>query len=241
MASSAIEWTDVTWNPTTGCDRTSPGCDHCYALTLAKRLKAMGQPKYQTDGDARTSGPGFGVALHEDLVNAPRGWAKPRFVFVNSMSDLFHDAVPEAFIRRVFDVMADTPRHTYQVLTKRSKRLASLAERLPWPPNVWMGVSVENQHYAFRADHLRTVPAAIRFLSVEPLLGPVTLALDGLHWVIVGGESGHEARPVDPRWVEAIRDQCVEAGVAFFFKQWGGRTPKANGRLLHGRTWEEKP
>ena len=241
MASSAIEWTDVTWNPTTGCDRTSPGCDHCYALTLAKRLKAMGQPKYQTDGDARTSGPGFAVALHEDLVNAPHGWAKPRSVFVNSMSDLFHDAVPESFIRRVFDVMADTPRHTYQVLTKRSKRLASLAERLPWPPNVWMGVSVESQHYAFRADHLRSVPAAIRFLSVEPLLGPVTLALDGLHWVIVGGESGHHARPVDPRWVEAIRDQCVEAGVAFFFKQWGGRTPKANGRSLNGRTWDDKP
>jgi protein gp37 len=241
VASSAIEWTDVTWNPTTGCDRTSPGCDHCYALTLAKRLKAMGQPKYQTDGEARTSGPGFGVALHEDLVNAPHGWSKPRSVFVNSMSDLFHDAVPEDFIRRVFGVMADTPRHTYQVLTKRSKRLASLAERLPWPPNVWMGVSVENQHYAFRADHLRQVPAAIRFLSVEPLLGPVTLALDGLHWVTVGGESGYHARPVDPRWVEAIRDQCVEAGVAFFFKQWGGRTPKANGRLLHGRTWDEKP
>jgi protein gp37 len=241
VASSAIEWTDVTWNPTTGCDRTSPGCDHCYALTLAKRLKAMGQPKYQTDGDARTSGPGFGVALHEDLVNAPYGWAKPRSVFVNSMSDLFHDAVPDAFIRRVFSVMADTPRHTYQVLTKRSRRLASLAERLPWPPNVWMGVSVENQNYAFRADHLREVPAAIRFLSVEPLLGPVTLALDGLHWVIVGGESGHRARPVDPRWVEAIRDQCVEAGVAFFFKQWGGRTPKANGRSLDGRTWDEKP
>jgi len=171
----------------------------------------MGQPKYQTDGDARTSGPGFGVAL------------------------------PESFIRRVFDVMPDTPRHTYQVLTKRSKRLASLAERLPWPPNVWMGVSVESQHYAFRADHLRSVPAAIRFLSVEPLLGPVTLALDGVHWVIVGGESGHHARPVDPRWVEAIRHQCVEAGVAFFFKQWGGRTPKANGRSLNGRTWDDKP
>jgi protein gp37 len=157
------------------------------------------------------------------------------------MSDLFHDEVPEAFIRRVFDVMADTPRHTYQVLTKRSKRLASLSERLPWPPNVWMGVSVESQPYAFRADHLRSVPAAIRFLSVEPLLGPVTLALDGLHWVIVGGESGHHARPLDPRWVEAIRDQCVEAGVAFFFKQWGGRTPKANGRSLNGRTWDDKP
>jgi len=241
MASSAIEWTDVTWNPITGCDRTSPGCDNCYALTLAKRLKAMGQPKYQHDGDARTSGPGFGVTLHEDLVEAPHRWLGHRTVFVNSMSDLFHDAVPEDFIRRVFGVMADTPRHTYQVLTKRSKRLARLAQRLPWPPNVWMGVSVENQNYVFRADHLREVPAAIRFLSVEPLLGPLTLALDGLHWVIVGGESGHRARPLDPRWVESIRNACTAAGVAFFFKQWGGRTPKANGRTLDGRTWDEMP
>ena len=241
MAASTIEWTEITWNPTTGCDRTSPGCDNCYALTLAKRLKAMGQPKYQNDGDPRRSWPGFGVTMHDNVVDAPRRWTGPRTVFVNSMSDLFHEDVPESFIRRVFDVMAGTPRHTYQVLTKRSKRLARLACRLPWPPNVWMGVSVENQTYAFRADHLREVPAAIRFLSVEPLLGPVTLALDELHWVIVGGESGHRARPIDPRWVEAIRDQCTRAGVAFFFKQWGGRTPKANGRSLEGRTWDEMP
>ncbi len=241
MAASRIEWTDVTWNPTTGCDRISPGCDHCYALTLAKRLKAMGQPKYQNDGDPRRSGPGFGLTLHESLVDAPRRWPGRRSVFVNSMSDLFHDAVPEPFIRRVFDVMAETPRHTYQVLTKRSRRLAQLARCLPWPANVWMGVSVENQDYAFRADHLRQVPAAVRFLSVEPLLGPVTLTLNGLHWVIVGGESGHEARPIDGAWITAIRDQCVEAGVAFFFKQWGGRTPKANGRALEGRTWDEMP
>jgi protein gp37 len=241
MAASAIEWTEVTWNPTTGCDRTSPGCDNCYALVLAKRLKAMGQPKYQTDSNPRTSGPGFGVALHEDLIEAPHRWAGSRTVFVNSMSDLFHHDVPEAFIRRVFRVMVDTPRHTYQILTKRSKRMARLAHRLPWPPNVWMGVSVENQNYAFRADHLREVPAAIRFLSVEPLLGPVTLDLDGIHWVIVGGESGHRARPVDPRWVEAIQHQCVEAGVPFFFKQWGGHTPKANGRSLRGRIWDEMP
>ena len=170
MASSAIEWTDVTWNPITGCDRTSPGCDNCYALTLAKRLKAMGQPKYQNDGDARTSGPGFGVTLHEDLVEAPRRWLGHRTVFVNSMSDLFHDAVPEDFIRRVFGVMADTPRHTFQVLTKRSKRLARLAQRLPWPPNVWMGVSVEDQAAARRLRHLRRTPARVKFLSVEPLL-----------------------------------------------------------------------
>jgi len=230
VAASRIEWTDVTWNPTTGCDRISPGCDHCYALTLAKRLKAMGQPKYQNDGDPRRSGPGFGLTLHESLVDAPRRWPGRRSVFVNSMSDLFHDAVPEPFIRRVFDVMAETPRHTYQVLTKRSRRLAQLARCLPWPANVWMGVSVENQDYAFRADHLRQVPAAVRFLSVEPLLGPVTLTLDGL-----------EARPIDGAWITAIRDQCVEAGVAFFFKQWGGRTPKANGRALEGRTWDEMP
>ena len=241
MASSAIEWTDATWNPITGCDRTSPGCDNCYALMLAKRLKAMGQPKYQNDGDARTSGPVFGVTLHEDLVEAPHRWPGHRTVFVNSMSDLFHDAIPEDFIRRVFGVMADTPRHTYQVLTKRSKRLARLAQRLPWPPNVWMGVSVENQNYVFRADHLREVPAAIRFLSVEPLLGPLTLALDGLHWVIVGGESGHRARPLDPRWVESIRNACTAAGVAFFFKQWGGFNKKKAGRELQGRTWDELP
>jgi len=241
MATTAIEWTDDTWNPTTGCDRISPGCDNCYALTLAKRLKAMGQPKYQNDGDPVRSGPGFKVTLHEDVVEAPRRWRGRRSIFVNSMSDLFHDEVPEGFIRRVFEVMADTSHHTYQVLTKRSRRLAQLAPRLPWPPNVWMGVSVENQHYAFRADHLRSVPAAVRFLSVEPLLGPVTLVLDGIHWVIAGGESGHRARPVDPAWVEAIRDQCTGAGVAFFFKQWGGRTPKANGRALGGRTWDERP
>jgi protein gp37 len=162
-------------------------------------------------------------------------------VFVNSMSDLFHDDISESFIRRVFDVMVATPQHTYQVLTKRSRRLTRLAGSLPWPPNVWMGVSVENQSYVFRAEHLRQVPAAVRFLSVEPLLGPVALALDGLHWVIVGGESGHRARVVDARWVEAIRDQCVEAGVPFFFKQWGGRTPKANGRMLGGRLWNEMP
>ncbi|SRR5712691_530735 len=241
MAASAIEWTEVTWNPTTGCDRTSPGCDNCYALALAKRLKAMGQPKYQNDGNPRTSGPGFRVTLHEDLIEIPHQWTGHRTVFVNSMSDLFHDAVPGWFIRRVFDVMADTPRHTYQVLTKRSKRLKRLGPYLPWPPNVWMGVSVENQNYAFRADHLREIPATIRFLSVEPLLGPLTLELGGLHWVIVGGESGHRARPVDPRWVEAIKQQCTTARVPFFFKQWGGRTPKANGRSLGGRTWDEMP
>lgn len=241
MADSAIEWTEVTWNPTTGCDRTSPGCDNCYALVLAKRLKAMGQPKYQRDGDPRTSGPGFGVATHDEVLDAPRAWRAGRTIFVNSMSDLFHDEVSDEFIRRVFDVMVDTPRHTYQVLTKRSKRLARLARHLPWPPNVWMGVSVESQNYVFRVEHLREVPAAVRFLSIEPLLGPVTLSLDGVQWVIVGGESGPAARPVEQAWVEGIQAQCRQANVAFFFKQWGGRTPKANGRSLGGRTWDEMP
>lgn len=241
MAASAIEWTEATWNPTTGCDRTSPGCDHCYALTLAKRLKAMGQAKYQNDGDSRTSGPGFALTLHEDALQIPKGWAAPKKVFVNSMSDLFHPEVPESFIRRVFDVMVDTPRHEYQVLTKRSKRLAHLADRLPWPENVWMGVSVETQQYAFRTDHLREVPAAVRFVSAEPLIGPVSMDLDGIDWVIVGGESGGGARPIDPDWVRSIRDGCIEAEVAFFFKQWGGHHPKANGRELDGRKWSEYP
>jgi protein gp37 len=232
----------MTWNPTTGCDRTSPGCDNCYALTLAKRLKAMGSAKYQLDGDSRTSGPGFGLTEHEDVVDLPRKWIAPRTVFVNSMSDLFHERVTDDFIRRVFVTMAETPQHTYQVLTKRSKRLRRIAADLPWPSNVWMGVSVENQSYTFRARHLRDVPAAIRFLSVEPLLGPVDLGdLAGIHWVIVGGESGPHARPVDATWVRDVRDACTAAQVPFFFKQWGGRTPKANGRVLDGRVWDEMP
>jgi protein gp37 len=241
MATSAIEWTEVTWNPTTGCDRTSPGCDHCYALTLAKRLKAMGQPKYQRDGDPKTSGPGFGLTIHDAVVDLPRSWTAPRTVFVNSMSDLFHDDVPESFIAKVFGVMAETPQHTYQVLTKRAQRLHRLADNLPWPPNVWMGVSVENQRYAFRIKHLQEVPAAVRFLSIEPMLGPVTADLDGIGWVIVGGESGAGARPINADWVRSVREQCLRDGVPFFFKQWGGRTPKAGGRELDGRVWDEMP
>ncbi len=239
---TAIEWTEATWNPTTGCDRVSPGCDHCYALTLARRLKAMGNPRYQSDGDPRTSGTGFGLSLHDDLLERPKSWRAPRLVFVNSMSDLFHPSVPDDFIRRVFEVMADTPRHTYQVLTKRSRRLAELAPRLPWPENVWMGVSVETSRYRFRVDDLRRVPAVVRFLSLEPLLGPLPdLDLDDIHWVIVGGESGPESRPVDTGWVRTIRDRCVASGVPFFFKQWGGRTAKAGGRELDGRVWDELP
>jgi len=241
VAESAIEWTEVTWNPSTGCDRTSPGCDNCYALTLAKRLQAMGQAKYQNDGDPRTSGPGFALTLHPDVVDAPRRWTGSRTVFVNSMSDLFHERVPLGFIQDVFEVMAETPQHQYQVLTKRSKRLAAIAGELPWPSNVWMGVSVENQRYAFRLDHLREAPAAIRFVSAEPLLGPLDLDLGNMDWLIVGGESGPKARPIDAEWVRALRDAAAEARVAFFFKQWGGRTPKAGGRDLDGRTWDEMP
>lgn len=241
MADSSIEWTDATWNPTTGCDRTSPGCDSCYALTMAARLKAMRQPKYQRDGDPRTSGPGFGLTLHDDVLDLPRSWVRPKRIFVNSMSDLFHPDVPVAFIRRVFAVMADTPRHQYQVLTKRSKRLVSVSDDIDWPSNVWMGVSIESQAYAFRADHLRAVPAAVRMLSLEPLLGPVDVDLTGIDWVIAGGESGSGARPVDESWVLAIRDACLKSGTPFFFKQWGGRTPKAHGRRLQGELWDQYP
>lgn len=239
---SSIEWTEATWNPTTGCDRITSGCDNCYALTLAKRLKAMGNPKYQTDGDPRTSGPGFGVQLHEEALDVPKRWTTPRVVFVNSMSDLFHARVPDDFVRRVFDVMAETPRHTYQVLTKRPRRLSRLANVLPWPENIWMGVSVEDAEQSWRADRLREVPAAVRFISAEPLLGPLDdLELDGIDWLIAGGESGPNHRPVNPDWIESLRTACGSEGVAFFFKQWGGRTPKAGGRLLGGRTFDEMP
>lgn len=239
---SAIEWTEATWNPTTGCDKTSPGCDNCYALKLSKRLKAMGQAKYQNDGDPRTSGPGFGLTLHPDTLDVPRSWTSRRTIFVNSMSDLFHKDVPEGYIRQVFDVIADTPQHQYQVLTKRSKRLADLGRRLDWPANLWMGVSIETSKYRFRMDHLRGVDAAVRFVSAEPLLGPLgNLDLDGIHWLIAGGESGPRARPMEEAWVLDLRDQCAAAVVPFFFKQWGGRTPKAGGRELRGTTHDEMP
>ena len=239
---STIEWTEATWNPTTGCDRISAGCDNCYALTLAKRLKAMGSAKYQTDGDPRTSGPGFGVSMHPDALNIPRRWREPRVVFVNSMSDLFHARVPLPYVQQVFEVMAETPRHTYQVLTKRASRLAKIAPKLTWPENVWMGVSVEANDQVGRVDALRDVPAAVRFVSAEPLLGPLdSLSMQGIDWLIVGGESGAGARSVDPDWVRDLRDRSVEHETAFFFKQWGGRTPKAKGRTLDGRTWDEMP
>lgn len=241
-AKSQIEWTEATWNPVTGCDRVAAGCDNCYALALSKRLKAMGAEKYQNDGSPITSGPGFGVTMHPGALRQPYSWKAPKVVFVNSMSDLFHAKVPVSFVKDIFEVIAATPQHTYQVLTKRSHRLARLASQLDWPQNLWMGVSVENQDVVDRIDHLRQVPAAVRFLSCEPLIGPIEgLNLDGIHWVIVGGESGPKYRPVEPEWVESIRDQCLEAGVPFFFKQWGGRTPKQNGRTLAGRTWDSMP
>jgi protein gp37 len=239
---SAIEWTEATWNPTTGCDRVSAGCDNCYALALAARLKAMGSPKYQRDGDPRTSGPGFGVTVHADALSIPLHWRAPRHVFVNSMSDLFHARVPTAFIQDVFAVMAAAPQHTFQVLTKRSRRLARLADTLPWPDNVWMGVSVEDSDALARIDDLRRVPAAVRFLSCEPLLGPLSgIDLEGIAWVIAGGESGRHHRPVDPAWVVQLRDLCAITEVPFFFKQWGGRTPKSGGRALEGRIWDGMP
>ena len=230
---SAIEWTDATWNPVTGCTKISPGCKHCYAERLAARLHAMGNPRYRN---------GFQVTLHPDQIHLPLRWKRPRMIFVNSMSDLFHESVPVEFIRQVFDAMSSAPWHIFQVLTKRAKRVAQLANTISWPSNVWQGVSVENADYTWRIDHLRLVPSAVRFLSVEPLLGPIpNLSLKGIDWVIVGGESGPGNRPPDGNWVRQIRDQCVAASVPFFFKQWGGKTPKSGGRLLDGRLWNQMP
>jgi protein gp37 len=239
---SAIEWTEVTWNPVTGCDRVAAGCDNCYALALAKRLKAMGAAKYQNDGNPHTSGPGFGVTIHPKSLSQPYWWSGSRVVFVNSMSDLFHARVPIGFIRDIFDVIRDTPQHTYQVLTKRAHRLERIASKLDWPKNLWMGVSVESADVTDRIDQLRRTSAHTKFLSCEPLLTALPdLDLANIDWVIAGGESGPRARPMESWWVTDIRDQCTAAGVAFFFKQWGGRTPKANGRELDGRTWDEMP
>ncbi len=230
---SAIEWTDATWNPVTGCTKLSPGCKHCYAERLSARLKAMGNPRYHN---------GFELTLHPDQLTLPLKWKQPRRIFVNSMSDLFHETIPEYFIREVFSVMGRAHWHIFQVLTKRAERLAGLASELEWPRNVWQGVSVENANYVDRVKYLLKAPAAIRFLSIEPLLGPIPrLPLRGIHWVIVGGESGPDARAMRPQWAAGIRNQCVAAGVPFFFKQWGGRTPKSGGRVLGGRTWNEMP
>jgi len=239
---TSISWTQATWNPTTGCDRISAGCDNCYALTLAGRLKAMGSPKYQADGDPTTSGPGFGLTVHPAALTVPYRWRAGRLVFVDSMSDLFHARVPVPFIERVFAVIADTPRHTYQLLTKRPRRLARLATQLPFPPNLWVGTSVENADVLHRITDLQQIPAAVRFLSCEPLLGPLPgLDLTGIDWVIIGGESGPRHRPMDLDWARDIRDQCTSRGIPLHFKQVGGRTPTAGGRLLDGRTWDQMP
>ncbi|MCG3132648.1 MAG: hypothetical protein FLDDKLPJ_03511 [Phycisphaerae bacterium] len=236
-ALSSIEWTEFTWNPVTGCSKVSEGCRHCYAERMAKRLRAMGNGRYEN---------GFEVTLHDDLVDLPRRMRSPRVIFVNSMSDLFHERIPADFIRRVFDTMQACPQHTFQVLTKRSARLAELAPGLPWPANIWMGVSIEDARVLHRVDDLRSVPVAeaggVRFLSCEPLIGPLdNLPLDGISWVIVGGESGPGARTMQRSWVESIRRQCRRAGVAFFFKQWGGVQKHRAGRELNGRTYDGMP
>lgn len=230
---SSIEWTEMTWNPVTGCSKISPGCKNCYAEQMANRLSAMGMVRYRN---------GFSVTLQGDIVDLPLNWIEPRLVFVNSMSDLFHEAIPESFILRVFKTMVLAHWHTFQILTKRSERLADLASRLPWSPNVWMGVSVESSHYTNRIVDLRRVPAAIRFLSIEPLLAPIPrLPLSGIDWVIVGGESGPGSRPMRVEWVRAIRDRCLSQNIPFFFKQWGGVRKKQAGRILDGRKWSEMP
>ncbi len=232
-AKSSIEWTEMTWNPVTGCLKVSQGCKHCYAERMAKRLKAMGSQRYEN---------GFQPTLHYDLIDLPRRWKNPRVIFVNSMSDLFQDDVPEDFIRAVFATMEACPQHTFQILTKRSERLRALGSKLPWPSNVWIGVSVEDGRVIHRISDLAAVPAKVRFLSCEPLIGPLEdLPLHDIHWVIVGGESGPFARAMQAEWVDSIHRQCIRSKVAFFFKQWGGVRKDKTGRELHGRTYDEKP
>ena len=230
---SAIEWTNSTWNPVTGCTKVSPGCKHCYAETFAERWRGIPGHPYEQ---------GFDLRMWPERLELPLAWKKPRTIFVNSMSDLFHEEIPLSFIRKVFRTMEKASWHTFQILTKRSERMAEVASGLNWPPNVWMGVSIETAEYLWRADHLREVPAAVRFLSLEPLLGPLgAIDLSGIHWVIVGGESGRGARPMEIGWVRDIRKQCRQHHVPFFFKQWGGVQKKRNGRILDGRTWDELP
>jgi len=230
---SAIEWTESTWNPVSGCTKISAGCANCYAKRMARRLQAMGQYRYRN---------GFKVTLHPEAMEEPYRWKQPRVIFVNSMSDLFHERIPLDFIRRVFSVMNENLRHTFQILTKRSQRLVELAPFLNWSDNIWMGVTVENSDYLCRINHLRQINAAVRFLSLEPLLGSLeSLDLNGIDWVIVGGESGPNARPMKKEWVVSIKSKCEQARIPFFFKQWGGFNKKRNGRLLEGRTWDESP
>lgn len=233
MAETSIEWTEKTWNPTTGCSKLSAGCKFCYAEVMTRRLKGMGQEKYKN---------GFKLTIHPESLNIPFTWHKPSTVFVNSMSDLFHKDVPLDFIKQVFQVMNDTPQHTYQVLTKRPELVAKYDAELNWTPNIWMGTSVEDGRVVGRIDFLRKTGAHIKFLSLEPLLGPLPdLNLKKIDWAIVGGESGYRPRPIQPEWVEDIQRQCASKKVAFFFKQWGGWNKKANGRLLNGRTYDEMP
>jgi protein gp37 len=230
---SHIEWTDATWNPVTGCSKISPGCKHCYAERMAKRLQAMGQPNYAN---------GFEVTLQPHMLDLPLQWRRPQRVFVNSMSDLFHKDVPLSFIKKVFSTMRRANWHQYQLLTKRSERLLEVSPILTWEPHIWIGVSVENEDYTVRIDHVRRTGADVKFLSLEPLLGPLRkLNLCGIDWVIVGGESGPGARPMNPDWVRDIRDQCIRANVPFFFKQWGGPIKNRTGRVLDGRTWDQMP
>ena len=233
MSTTSIEWTQATWNPVSGCTKISAGCLNCYAERMAMRLQAMGHENYKN---------GFSLTCHPQMLDIPKRWRKPRLIFVNSMGDLFHRDVPLGFIKDVFDVINSTPRHTYQLLTKRSARLLKLSRELSWPMNLWMGVSVESQDVTWRIDHLRQIPASIRFWSIEPLLGPIpSLRLDSIDWVIVGGESGPKARPMKEDWVLEIKDQCRLNQVPFFFKQWGGVRKKTTGRRLEGRTWDDMP
>lgn len=230
---SHIEWTEMTWNPVTGCSKISAGCKFCYAEKMAKRLRAMGVERYRN---------GFKVTLQPDVIDVPLRWKEPRIVFVNSMSDLFHEKVPNEYIRKIFDVMVRCPQHTFQILTKRSKRLREISNQLPWPPNIWMGVSIEDDRVLQRIVDLHSIPAGVRFLSCEPLIGPLEhLPLQGIHWVIVGGESGPGARPMKKEWVKSIFRQCRGAKVPFFFKQWGGVRKDLTGRRLHGRTYDDMP
>ncbi len=233
MAESSIEWTEVTWNPVTGCNKISSGCKHCYAEIMARRLQAMGLEKYKN---------GFQITIHEDALKQPYEWKRSKVIFVNSMSDLFHKEVPLSFIKKVFKVMNENPQHTFQVLTKRSDRLKEIASELTWTSNIWMGVSVENQDVVYRIKDLVDTSAKVKFLSIEPLLGSVRIPhLKKLNWIIVGGESGPGARPMEIDWVLDIKDQCQEKNIPFFFKQWGGTNKKKTGRLLEGKTWDAMP
>ena len=244
MAETSIEWTDTTWNPVAGCTIVSAGCTNCYAMRMAARLEAMGSEKYR--GLTRQSGKRYvwtgKIRLDEKTLDVPKSWSRPRLVFVNSMSDLFHEEVPISFVSRIWEVMAATPRHTYQILTKRPLRMAEATRELPKLQNVWLGTSVEGPEVLHRIDELRCATGAIKFVSFEPLLGPVTNAnLSGIHWAIVGGESGPNSRPMLEQWVDEIESSCKLAGTAFFFKQWGGRNKRRAGRTYRGRTWDHLP